>query len=117
LARVRDLARTREWLAILVCSAGFGAVLAWLHVPAALLLGPMLAGIAIAAAGGTARVPNAVFLVAQGFIGCMIAKVVPLSIAGEILGRWPVFVFGVLAVIAVSASLGWRGPEEEPPAG
>jgi membrane AbrB-like protein len=101
------LARVREWLAILVCSAAFGAVLAWLHVPAALLLGPMLAGIAIAAAGGTARVPNAVFLVAQGFIGCMIAKVVPLSIAGEILGRWPVFVFGVLAVIAVSASLGW----------
>ena len=101
------LARLREWLAILACSAGFGALLAWLHVPAALLLGPMLAGIAIAAAGGAARVPNAVFLLAQGFIGCMIAKVVPLSIAGEILGRWPVFVFGVLAVIAVSASLGW----------
>jgi membrane AbrB-like protein len=67
----------------------------------------MLAGIAIAGAGGTARVPNAAFLVAQGLIGCMIAKVVPLSIIGEILSRWPVFVFGVLAVIAVSASLGW----------
>jgi membrane AbrB-like protein len=37
----------------------------------------------------------------------MIAKVVPLSIAGEILGHWPVFVFGVLAVIASSALLGW----------
>lgn len=97
----------RQWLAILACSAALGAVLAWLHVPAALLLGPMLAGIASGAAGGTARVPNAVFLVAQGIIGCMIAKVVPLAIVGEILSRWPVFVFGVLAVIAVSASLGW----------
>jgi membrane AbrB-like protein len=101
------LALTRQWLAILACSAAFGALFAWLHVPAALLLGPMLAGIAIAAAGSTARVPNAAFLVAQGIIGCMIAKVVPLSIVGEILSRWPVFVFGVLAVIAVSASLGW----------
>src|SRR3984893_7778797 len=96
-----------KWLAVLGASAAIGALFAWLHVPAALLLGPMLAGIVITAAGGTARVPNAAFLVAQGIIGCMIAKVVPLSIAGEILSRWPVFVFGVLAVIAVSASLGW----------
>jgi membrane AbrB-like protein len=67
----------------------------------------MLAGIAIAASGGTARVPNAVFLLAQGIIGCMIANMAPLAIAAEILSRWPVFVFGVLAVIAVSTFLGW----------
>ena len=96
-----------QWIALFASSAAIGALLAWLRVPAALLLGPMLAGIAVAAAGGSARVPNAAFLVAQGLIGCLIAKVVPLSIAGEILSHWPVFVFGVLAVIAVSVSLGW----------
>jgi uncharacterized protein len=96
-----------QWIAILACSAAIGAVFAWLRVPAALLLGPMLAGIAIAASGGTARVPNAAFLLAQGVIGCMIANMAPLAIAGEILSRWPVFVFGVLAVIAVSTFLGW----------
>jgi membrane AbrB-like protein len=96
-----------QWIAVLASSAAIGALLAWLRVPAALLLGPMLAGIAIAAGGGTARVPNAVFMVAQGLIGCMIAKVAPLAIAGELLGRWPVFAFGVLAVIAVSTFLGW----------
>jgi membrane AbrB-like protein len=37
----------------------------------------------------------------------MIAKLAPLSIAGELLNRWPIFVFGVLAVIAVSTLLGW----------
>jgi membrane AbrB-like protein len=67
----------------------------------------MLAAIAIAAAGGTARVPGWGFLLAQGLIGCMIAKLAPLSIAGELLNRWPIFVFGVLAVIAVSTLLGW----------
>jgi hypothetical protein len=96
-----------QWLAILAASAAIGALFAWLRVPAALLLGPMLAGITIAASGGTARVPNAAFLLAQGIIGCMIANMAPLAIAGEILSRWPVFVFGVLAVIAVSTFLGW----------
>jgi uncharacterized protein len=96
-----------QWLALLVASAAIGALLEWLRVPAALLLGPMLAGIAIASAGATARVPDWGFLLAQGIIGCMIAKMAPLSIAGEMLSRWPIFVFGVLAVIAVSTCLGW----------
>jgi uncharacterized protein len=96
-----------QWLLILAASAALGALLAWLRLPAALLLGPMLAGIIVTAFGASARVPNAAFLVAQGIIGCMIAKMVPLTIAGELLGHWPVFIFGVLAVIGVSTFLGW----------
>lgn len=96
-----------QWVLILAVSAAIGALLAWLRVPAALLLGPMLGGILVSAFGASARVPNPVFLVAQGIIGCMIAKMVPLTIAGELLGHWPVFAFGVLAVIGVSTFLGW----------
>jgi len=96
-----------QWTALLVASAIIGAALEWLRIPAALLLGPMLAGFAIAATGAQARVPGWAFLLAQGLIGCMIAKMAPLSIAGELLSRWPVFLFGVLAVIAVSTCLGW----------
>jgi uncharacterized protein len=96
-----------SWIALVLASAAIGGILEWVRIPAALLLGPMLAGIAIAAAGGTARVPGWGFLLAQGLIGCMIAKMAPLSIASEMLSRWPVFVFGVLAVIAVSTFLGW----------
>jgi membrane AbrB-like protein len=36
----------------------------------------------------------------------MVAKMLPLSIAGELLGRWPLFVAGALSVIAASALLG-----------
>jgi membrane AbrB-like protein len=96
-----------QWALILASSALIGALLAWLRLPAALLLGPMVAGIAIAALGASARVPNSVFLIAQGVIGCMIAKMVPLTIAGELLSHWPIFAFGVLAVIGVSTFLGW----------
>jgi uncharacterized protein len=96
-----------QWALIAGSSAALGAILTWLRLPAALLLGPMLAGIAMAAFGAPARVPNWAFLSAQGIIGCMIAKRVPLSIAAELLGHWPVFIFGVLAVLAVSTFLGW----------
>jgi membrane AbrB-like protein len=104
-SRLRGL--PAQWITLLLASAAIGGVLEWVRIPAALLLGPMLAAIAIAAAGATARVPGWGFLLAQGLIGCMIAKMAPLSIAGEILSRWPIFVFGVLAVIAVSTFLGW----------
>jgi membrane AbrB-like protein len=92
---------------ILFGSAAIGAVFALLRIPAALLLGPMLAATAMAALGGTARVPNWALLVAQGIIGCMIARLVPLTIASELLSRWPVFAFGVLAVIGASTLVGW----------
>jgi membrane AbrB-like protein len=104
-SRLRGL--PAQWITLLLASAAIGGVLEWVRIPAAVLLGPMLAAIAIAAAGATARVPGWGFLLAQGLIGCMIAKMAPLSIAGEILSRWPIFVFGVLAVIAVSTFLGW----------
>ncbi len=104
---MKNLARTApQWLAILAASIALGSLLAWWRIPAALLLGPMLTGIAFAVGGSDARVPNAAFLAAQGIIGCMIARMAPLSIAGELLDRWPIFAFGVLAVIVVSFLLG-----------
>jgi len=45
-SQARHLVQTRQWLTLLACSAALSALLVWLHVPAALLLGPMLAGIA-----------------------------------------------------------------------
>ncbi len=98
---------TAQWFAIVACSATVGAVLSVLRIPAALLLGPMVTGIVFGVAGAGARVPERAFLIAQGVIGCMIARMAPLSIASELLTRWPVFAFGVLAVIATGLLLGW----------
>jgi len=108
----RSIIRSRtspltQWAALFALSAAGGALLTWLRLPAALLLGPMLAGMAISAAGGSARVPTAVFSLAQAVIGCMIAKMAPLAIGGEILSRWPLFAFGVSSVIGASVLLGW----------
>jgi uncharacterized protein len=97
----------RNWASLITLSIGFAAVLLWLHAPAALMLGPLLAGIVVASSGGTVRPPLPPFVVAQGIVGCLIAKMVPLSIVGDVLQHWFLFSVGVLAVVAISSLLGW----------
>jgi membrane AbrB-like protein len=82
-------------------------VLEAIRLPAALLLGPMIAAILLAIAGSDVRVPHYPVLIAQAVIGCMIARSIPPSIIGEILRDWPLFVAVVFAVIAASSTLGW----------
>jgi hypothetical protein len=101
------LAPASQWTVLIVLSVGIGAVLLWLHAPAALMLGPLVAGIAVASGGGKVRFPLPAFVVAQGIIGCMIARMVPLSILGDILSHWLLFTAGVLSVVAACSLIGW----------
>ena len=95
------------WPILIALTVPVTGLLLWLHVPAALMLGPLAAGIVFAAAGGQVRFPVSIFAVAQGIVGCLIARMVPLSIMGDILGHWVLFSFGVVSVLAASCGLGW----------
>ena len=101
--------RTRlvRWTGLLILSAIFVSALTLAHLPAALLLGPMLAAIVFAATEKTVHVSSRLIAIAQGLIGCMIAKSIPLSILGEIAKDWPIFVAGVVSVLLAATSLGW----------
>jgi membrane AbrB-like protein len=103
---VADLPSPR-WVLLIVLSVLLAAGLEAVRLPAALLLGPMIAGIAVALADCGVRVPPRIVLFAQGVIGCMIARSIPLSIIGELARDWPLFVTVVAAVIASSCTLGW----------
>ena len=96
-----------QWILLIALSAGIGAFLLWLHAPAALMLGPLIAAMMLAAGGGRVRFPLSPFVVAQGIIGCLIARMVPLTIIGDILDHWLLFTAGVLFVVAASSLLGW----------
>jgi uncharacterized protein len=96
-----------QWILLIALSAGIGAFLLWLHAPAALMLGPLIAAMTLAAGGGRVRFPLPPFVVAQGIIGCLIARMVPLTIIGDILDHWLLFTAGVLFVVAASSLLGW----------
>lgn len=92
---------------LLVLSAAGVAVLEAVDIPAALLLGPMAAAILVAAFGGRVHVPIRSFQLAQGVVGCLIARALPISVLGEMRHDWLLFVATILSVIAVSVLLGW----------
>jgi membrane AbrB-like protein len=96
-----------QWILLIALSAGIAALLLWLHAPAALMLGPLIAAMMLAAGGGKVRFPLPPFVLAQGIIGCLIARMVPLTIIGDILDHWLLFTAGVLFVVAASSLLGW----------
>jgi uncharacterized protein len=96
-----------RWGALAILSLLFVAALEWLNLPAALLLGSMAAAAVFAIANTGLRVPPHLFVGAQAVIGCMIARAFPLSIFSEVAHDWPIFLGGVLSVIAASAFLGW----------
>ena len=101
------LAPASQWTVLVVLSVGIGAVLLWLHAPAALMLGPLVAGIVVASGGGKVRFPLPAFVVAQGIIGSMIARMMPLSILGDILSHWVLFTAGILSVVVACSLMGW----------
>jgi len=96
-----------QWACLLICSAVFVTILEMLHLPAALLLGPMLAGIVVGTSGGHIRISDIVFSGTQAIIGCMIGRAIPVSILHEAWMEWPVFVVGVSSTIIMAAILGW----------
>ena len=107
LRRSLAFALARPWPTLVVLSVAIGGLLLWMHAPAALLLGPLLAGVVFAANGGKVVFSVRLFVVSQGVIGCLIARMVPVSIVGDILQHWPLFTVGVLAVVAASSLVGW----------
>lgn len=95
------------WAALIVLSLLVVVVLELVRLPAALLLGPMAAGIVLAGREVKPEVPRFAFLGAQGLIGCMIAGSFSGSISGVLWANGPLFLGIVLSVIATSAALGW----------
>jgi membrane AbrB-like protein len=83
------------------------ALLEIVGLPAALLLGPMIAGIALAANGGSIRAPRLPVLAAQAVVGCLVARAITGDIVLAFLKDWPLLLGVVLAIIATGSLLGW----------
>lgn len=94
-------------MVLIATSAIVGGLLVWMHAPAALLLGPLIAAIIVASNGAKVSFPVPLFVVAQGIVGCLIARMVPASILGDIAQHWLLFTIGVMSVVAASCVLGW----------
>lgn len=96
-----------RWALLAALSALITTVLEMLHLPAALLLGPMAAAIVMAVLGAGMRLAGPAMTLAQGVVGLMVATILPASLLGEVAARWPVVVAGTLSTLIASAALGW----------
>jgi membrane AbrB-like protein len=96
-----------QWLLLLVCSVLLAALLELAHLPAALLVGPMLVAIVLGSSGATVRVPKPLFVSAQALIGCLVASSISTGIFTTFAAEWPLFLGAALATVAASSFLGW----------
>jgi len=96
-----------QWGALLFLSTIFASALEVADLPAALLIGPMLAAIVAGTNGATVRVPRPVFGAAQAIVGCLIAASISIDIVATFAESWLLVTGVVLATLAASSFLGW----------
>ncbi len=96
-----------QWLLLLGLSALLMTGLQAVRLPAALMIGPMLAAILLVVGGGALTLPPPLLLAAQSVVGCLIAQAIPAGFLVQVRGHWPIFLAAILWVIAASSFLGW----------
>ncbi len=100
-------AQAVRWATLLAASVAISVVFELVHLPAALLLGPMLAAILLGVNGRAVAMPRSAFMIAQGVVGTMMARAMPPTVLGEILSAWPVILFGVASVVVTANVIGY----------
>lgn len=105
--RLAILPGVARWALLVALSGALAVALEIAHIPAALLLGPMIAAVATGANGGAVRIPRPAYLAAQSVVGCLIARAISFDILAAFLRDWPLYVGVVLTAIGASSALGW----------
>jgi len=104
---VTSMSRTSKWTALAVLSLLAGWLLERASVPAALLLGPMIAAIAFGIGGTRLRPPPWTFIAAQGIIGCLVARSITPAILVSIARDWPEILLVISTTVAAGGAVGW----------
>jgi membrane AbrB-like protein len=96
-----------HWAVLLALSLAFALAFDAIRLPAALLLGAMLAAILVAIAEGAPRITRKPFVMAQGVVGCLVARGISPEILVSLRDNWLMFVSVTVVVILVCAAMGW----------
>lgn len=96
-----------QWGILLSVSSLLGLGLHIFHIPAALLLGPMVVGVFMGLKGATIRLPQSCFWASNAILGCLVAQSLSLSILSPLLREWPLVLFIMAATLAASGLSGW----------
>ena len=96
-----------QWAALLIASLVCVSAFELMRLPAALLLGAIGAAIAVSWFEGGVRIPAWAFVIAQGFVGCLVARSITPDIVMTIIRKWPMFLTLIGAVIFFATGLGF----------
>ena len=102
----RTMPTVLKWGVLLAASLACIVPLELIRLPAALLLGAMAAAILVAVFEGKLSVPRWPYVIAQGLIGCLVARSIGPPILVTMVHQWPLFLAGVCSVLVISTSLG-----------
>ncbi|WP_246038801.1 AbrB family transcriptional regulator [Peristeroidobacter soli] len=97
--------RVATWLALIALASVFIVLLRAAEMPAAFLLGPMVAAIVLAVSGARPRLPRFFIIAAQAVLGCLIAAALDDELVHVIAASWEIFVAFSLATIVITAVL------------
>lgn len=96
-----------QWGLLVILSLFFAGILEAARLPAAFLVGPMLAAIICGTNGAQVRVPRPAFSAAQAVVGCLVAASIEPEILSAFVDDWPLFLAAVLATVGASSFLGY----------
>jgi uncharacterized protein len=96
-----------QWGLLVLISAVAALGLQAAHLPAALMLGPMIAGMMMEAGGGSVRIPNGFIDFAQAVIGCLIAHSITKDSFGEFGHQWFLFLAVASVIVVAAGALGY----------
>lgn len=96
-----------SWSALAALSLVLGAALHWAAFPAALLVGPLIAGAVFALLGVRLQLPRPAFIGAQAVIGCLVARAITTSILVSLAHDWAPMLLVVSATVLAGALVGW----------
>lgn len=101
------MSKAASWLLLAALSLAVSRLLQAGAVPGAILLGPIMCGMALGVGGATVRLPRPLFVMAQGVLGCLIAHSVTATFLGEVARSWPGMALAVAATVVASGGVGW----------
>ena len=96
-----------QWALLLGVSLLLGFVLQAFHIPAALLLGPMMVGVVMGLSGAQIRIDKRLFVLSQAVLGCMIAQSLSPSLLQPLMADWAVVLAVLILTLAASALSGF----------
>lgn len=96
-----------QWVILLILSLSLSLLMLHFHLPAAMLLGPMVVAVIISLGGATIRIDNRFFISSQAIIGCMIAQNLSSSVLMSLAANWPIVLFVLFATLFASGLSGW----------